>query len=77
MPLQRESVMNDLKKTLSENAVLPLWPETGTLLKLKRGATYAAAERGEIETIGIGRLKRVPTEWLKRKLGITESGNAA
>jgi len=69
--------MNDLKKTLSENAVLPLWPETGTLLKLRRGATYAAAKNGEIETIGIGRLKRVSTAWLKRKLGITESGDAA
>jgi len=69
--------MSDLKKTLGENAVLPLWPETGTLLGLKRGTTYRAAASGEIKTIGIGRLKRVPTEWLKRKLGITESGTAA
>jgi len=68
--------MNDIKM-LNENAVLPLWPEVGTLLKLKRGATYAAAERGESPTVDFGRLKRVPTAWLRRKLGITESGGAA
>jgi hypothetical protein len=72
-----ESRMDAIRKLLDENAVLPLWPETGTLLKLKRGATYAAEQRGEIETITIGRLKRVPTAWLKRRLGITESGNGA
>ena len=67
--------MNDIKM-LNENAVLPLWPEVGTLLKLKRGATYAAAERGEIPTVDFGRLKRVPTAWLWRKLGL-ELGDAA
>jgi hypothetical protein len=65
--------MSDFRKILDENVVLPLWPDTGTLLKLKRGATYAAAERGEIEVVEIGKLKRVPTAWLKRKLGISES----
>jgi hypothetical protein len=67
--------MSDFRKILDENAVLPLWPETGKILRLKRGATYAAAERGEIEIIEIGKLKRVSTAWLKRKLGIGESGD--
>jgi hypothetical protein len=62
--------MNDIRKMLSENAVLPLWPETGKVLRLRRGATYAAAKAGEIKTIRIGRLMRVPTTWLKAKLGI-------
>jgi hypothetical protein len=66
---------NDIKM-LNENAVLRLWPEVGTLLKLKRGATYAAAERGEIPTVDFGRLKRVPTAWPRRKLGL-ELGDAA
>jgi hypothetical protein len=65
--------MSDLKKTLSENAVLPLWPETGTLLGLRRGATYKAAARGEIKTIEIGRLKRVPTAWLRHKLHLEDA----
>jgi hypothetical protein len=68
--------MND-HKLLDENVVLPLWPETGKLLKLKRGATYAAARRGEIQTIPVGRLHRVSTAWLKRKLGISGAGDTA
>lgn len=33
---------------------MPLWPDTGQLLGLGRGATYLAAQRGDIETIRIG-----------------------
>jgi hypothetical protein len=62
--------MEEIAKLLSENAVLPLWPDTGTILRLSRGATYAAADRAEIKTIRIGRLKRVPTAWLREKLGL-------
>jgi hypothetical protein len=65
--------MSELRKLLDENVVLPLWPDTGKILKLKRGSTYAAAERGEIETVDFGRLKRVPTSWLRRRLGLDES----
>jgi hypothetical protein len=60
--------MDEIRKLLTENAVLPLWPEIGRILNLARGATYAAAERGDIKTIQIGRLKRVPTAWLRAKL---------
>jgi hypothetical protein len=68
--------MSEIRKILDENIVLPLWPETGRLLHLGRGATYAAAERGEIETVDFGRLKRVPTAWLRRRLGLDEPGAA-
>jgi hypothetical protein len=65
------SKMNEIRKLLNENVVLPLWPETGkTILRLSRGGTYAAAERGDIKVIRIGRLKRVPTAWLKATLGL-------
>jgi len=64
--------MDEIRKLLDENAVLPLWPETGKVLRLRRGATYAAAKSGEIKTIPFGRLKRVPTAWLKSKLGLDE-----
>jgi len=58
---------------LTENAVLNLWPETGQLLGLKRGATYEGAAEGRIPTIeGLGRLKKVPTAWLRRVLQIDE-----
>jgi hypothetical protein len=62
--------MNDQEKKLTENLVLPLWPEAGEMLQLSRNATYEAAKRGEIKTLCIGRLKRVPTAWLRQKLGL-------
>jgi hypothetical protein len=64
--------MDEIRRLLTENAVLPLWPQTGKILKLSRGATYAAAERGDVKTIAFGRLKRVPTAWLRQKLGLDE-----
>ena len=66
--------MDDLRKLLTENAVLTLWPQTGKMLNLSRGGTYAAAARGDIKTIQLGRLKRVPSAWLKAKLGLDEPG---
>ena len=64
--------MEDIAKLLRENAVLPLWPETGRVLGLCRGATYAAAQRGDIRTIRIGRLLKVPTAWLRQKLDLKD-----
>jgi hypothetical protein len=67
--------MEEIKRLLNENVVLPLWPETGkTILGLSKGSTYAAATRGDIRTVQLGRLKRVPTAWLKQKLGLDEPG---
>jgi hypothetical protein len=64
--------MDDFAKQLKENAVLPLWPEAGQILGLKRGAAYSAARSGDIQTIRIGRLLKVPTAWLKQKLALDE-----
>ena len=50
--------------------LLPLWPDVGRLLDLKRTATYAAADRGEIDCVKIGRSKRAVTALLRRKLGL-------
>jgi hypothetical protein len=66
---------DEVKKLLDGRALLPLWPETGkNILGLSRGATYDAAARGDIKTIQLGRLKRVPSAWLKAKLGLDEPG---
>jgi hypothetical protein len=44
-------------------------PEAGkTYFNLGRGASYAAAERGEIPTVRIGRLLRVPVRALEKML---------
>ena len=67
--------MDEIRRLLNENAVLPLWPQTGKMLNLSRGGAYAAAARGDIKTIQLGRLKRVPSAWLKAKLGLDEGAS--
>jgi hypothetical protein len=69
--------MSEIENKLRNNVVLPLWPDTGQVLNLKRNATYAAAARGEIKTIRFGHLKRVPTAWLRAKLGLDHASEAA
>jgi hypothetical protein len=62
--------MDQIRKLLNDNAALPLWPDAGKMLGLRRGSTYAAAERGDIKTIRFGRLLKVPTVWLRQKLDL-------
>lgn len=66
----------DTQKLLDQTVTLPLWPETGGIMGLSRNSTYAAAGRGEIKTIRIGRLLKVPTAWLRRKLELDPAENA-
>jgi hypothetical protein len=61
--------MDEMRKLLNENVTLPLWPETGTVLGLRRNSTYAAAKSGDIKTLRFGRLLKVPTAWLRQQLG--------
>jgi hypothetical protein len=69
MPISTKEV----RKLLESRALLPLWPEVGkNILGLSRGGTYDAAQRGDIKTVRLGRLKRVPSVWLKSKLGLDE-----
>jgi excisionase family DNA binding protein len=47
-------------------------PEAGRWLGIGRNASYEAARRGDIPTIKIGRLLRVPVVALERKLEASE-----
>jgi hypothetical protein len=47
-------------------------PEAGAILGLGRSQSYEAANRGDIETFNVGRLKRAPTPPLRKKLRIAE-----
>jgi hypothetical protein len=53
-------------------------PEAGKLYYgLSRNGSYAAAARGEIPTVRVGRLKRVPVRAMEQKLELTNQGEAA
>jgi hypothetical protein len=40
------------------------------LFGLSRNASYEAGKRGDIPVIEIGRIKRVPTAWVRKTLGL-------
>jgi hypothetical protein len=64
--------IKEVRQMLDDHAVVPLWPETGNALNLSRFSTYEGAKRGDIRVIEVGRLKRVPTSWLREKLGLND-----
>jgi hypothetical protein len=62
--------LDEILKMLEGRATVPLWPEAGTALGLKRNHTYQRALAGDIEVIQMGRLKKVSTAWLRKRLGL-------
>ncbi|WMT71073.1 helix-turn-helix domain-containing protein [Bradyrhizobium sp. Ash2021] len=51
-------------------------PEAGAILGLTRNGAYAAAKRGDIPTIRIGKLLRVPVRAVERMLDMKKGDNA-
>ncbi len=51
-------------------------PEAGEVLGIGRDAAYAAARRGEIPTLRLGRRVLVPVPLLLRMLGANREGDA-
>lgn len=51
-------------------------PEAATVLGIGRDAAYAAARRGEIPTLRVGRRVLVPVPLLLRMLGANREGDA-
>lgn len=49
-----------IQKAKTEGRLVYEVPEAGAMLGLSRNASYAAAKRGDIPTIRIGKLIRVP-----------------
>lgn len=71
------SIMNndELHKRLAP-ATIPL-KQAGQLLGLGANAVYAAAKRGDLQVIRIGKKYSVPTAPLRRMLGIEDEKSVA
>lgn len=61
--------MNDEMKQLLSKPVITV-VEAGKIYGMCRNAAYAAATNGDIPTIRIGKLLRVPTAMLRKQLGL-------
>ncbi len=65
--IQAEVTRKKLREATDECLTMSV-PEAGRVLGLARNASYSAAARGEIPTVRIGRLLRVPKRALERML---------
>jgi hypothetical protein len=60
----------EIMQAIMTKASVPLWPHTGRVLNIRRGATYDAGKDGRIPTLGVSRKQDVSTAWIRQKLGI-------
>jgi len=59
----------DVRKEISTRLTVAV-PTAGRAFGIGRNASYDAARRGDFPTIRIGSAIRVPTAWIRRKLGL-------
>ena len=62
--------MEDVLRDIRTNPTVKPWPHIGIALGISRGSVYGLIDRGEIETIRVGRTIRVISAPLRRRLGI-------
>jgi excisionase family DNA binding protein len=62
--------MTDIAKILSNPALTP--QEVRQLLRSGKNATYNAIKSGEIPSFRFGDSIRIPTVWMREKLGIPQ-----
>jgi len=65
--------LREIIEDITHKPTVPIWPHVGAALGLSRGAAYAAAKRGDIEIIRIGKLLRAVSAPLRKRLGIEEA----
>ena len=76
-PSTRSTLCASALPNAEEQPTVPVWPDTGRALGLSRQATYDGIQRGDIPSIRIGRIIRVPTAGLRKMLGLDESRPAS
>jgi hypothetical protein len=60
--------LSEILEEIRTKPTVPLWPHAAKALGISRGATYAAAVRGEIDIIEIGHRKLAISASLRRRL---------
>jgi len=60
------------RKSDVELELIPLWPDAGQMAGLSRGSAYKAAATGDIPTVRINNLLKVPIRKWRRILGIED-----
>jgi hypothetical protein len=70
MTQEKLPTIEEAMQEIRTKPTVPIWPTVGVVLELSRGAAYDAAHRGDFETVRIGKLIKVVTAPLRRKLGI-------
>jgi hypothetical protein len=76
VPIPKGAVMNEEVLKMLSNPTTTVETAGRLCYGLCRNTAYAAAAKGEIPTIRIGRLLKVPTAALRAKLGIVEAAAA-
>ena len=69
-PEKQSMTVEQAMTEIRTRAVVDLWPTVGTVLGLSRSSVYDAANRGEIDIVEFGRLKKAITAPLRKKLGM-------
>ena len=69
--------MKQILADLRNNPTVPVWPHYAKLMNLSRGSAYASVKRGDVPTVEVGRLIRVISAPLRKKLGLDNRMSAA
>jgi len=67
---EAEMTIEEAIEEIRTKPTVPPWPTVGVAVGLSKGGTYDAVRRGDFDTIRSGRLIKVVTAPLRKKLGI-------
>jgi hypothetical protein len=70
MSEERLPSLEECIEEIRTKPTVPPWPTLAVVLDLSKGAAYDAVHRGDFETLRVGRLIKVITAPLRKKLGI-------
>ncbi len=71
--MEKPMTIEEAIREVMRKPLIDLWPTTATLFDLSRSAVYDAAERGEVDTIYLGRLRKAISAPLHQKLKLWRS----